>query len=70
MINENHINILNKTGKWLIDKARELIVERKKTKRASRKLQNRWKELHARMNLYIKDMKRITNEGEEWKNEN
>lgn len=70
MINEEHINNLNETGNWLIDRANELIVERKKTKGVTKKLKNRWKELHARMNLYLKDMRKVTNEGEEWKNEN
>lgn len=70
MINDEHINNLNKTGKWLIDRTKELVIERKKTKRVSKKLENRWKELHARINLYLKDMKKVTNEGEKWKNEN
>lgn len=70
MIDDEHVNNLNDTGKWLVDRARELVIECKKTKRVSKKLKNRWKELHARMNLYLKDMKKVTNEGEEWKNEN
>jgi len=70
MIDDEHVNNLNETGKWLINRAKELVVERKTKKRVSKKLKNRWKELHARMNLYLRDMGRVTNEGEEWKNEN
>lgn len=70
MIDDEHVNNFNETGKWLIDRAKELVIERKKTKRVSKKLKNHWKELHARMNLYIRDMKKITDEGEGWKNEN
>lgn len=70
MIDDEHVNNLNKTGEWLISRARELVVERQKKKRVSKKLKNRWKELHARMNLYVRDMRKVSNEGEEWKNEN
>lgn len=70
MIDNEHVENLNETGKWLVDRACELISERKKKKRVSKKLENKWLELRGRMKQFQKDMEKITNEGEEWKNEN
>lgn len=70
MIDDDHVKTLNETGEWLLNRARDLVVEHKKKKRISKKLKNQWKELHARMNLYLRDMSKVTDEGEEWKNEN
>lgn len=70
MINDAHVNTLNETGEWLINRARDLVVERKKKNKVSKKLANRWRELNGRMKLFLKDMKKVTDEGEGWKNEN
>jgi len=70
MIDNEHVLTLNETGKWLLSKARELATERRKKKRYSKKLEYRWNELNARMNILLKDFKKITDEGEGWKNEN
>lgn len=70
MIDDDHVKTLNETGEWLLNRARDLVVERKKKKRVSKKLTNRWRELNGRMKLFLNDMKKVTDEGEEWKNEN
>jgi hypothetical protein len=67
--NEQFENTLNSTGNWLINQGRFLVKD-VKTKGVSRKNKKLWKEIHGRMNHLIRDLKKITNQGEEWKNEN
>lgn len=70
MIDNEHLINLNKTGDWIINRARQLLLEATLKGKISKKLTYQWKELHGRMNQFQKDMKKVTDEGEEWKNEN
>lgn len=70
MIDNEHVENLNETGKWLVDKAKELVREVEQKKRISKKLTRRFLEINARMKQFQNDMKKVTDEGEEWKNEN
>jgi hypothetical protein len=67
--NDQFQKTLNSTGEWLIIQGRSLVVD-VKSKGVSRKNKKLWKELQGRMNHLVRDLKKITNQGEEWKNEN
>lgn len=70
MIDNEHVENLNETGKWLVDKAKELVREVERKQGISKKLTRRFLELHGRIKQFQSDMKKVTDEGEEWKNEN
>lgn len=71
MENKNYLKNINQTGDWLINESRKLILEvKQKRKKTSKKTIQKWTELRGRMNQWGNDVKKLINEGEEWKTEN
>jgi hypothetical protein len=70
MKSENYLNDINRTGDFLINESRKLVLEVKQNgKKTSKKTIRKWIELRGRMNQWENDVKKLINEGEEWKNE-
>ncbi len=69
MNNDIDIDIFNQHGKWITERAKQLISDAKQPDGINDGNRSRWKELSGRINQFKRDFKKYSNEGENWKND-